>query len=49
MLLLVTVCGFKWQLKHVQLLSVCDQPFNSMGSCVGNVDNVLHNSETFLV
>lgn len=23
--------------------SVCDQPFDSARSCVGNVDNVLHN------
>lgn len=28
------------------LFSVCDRPFDSAGSCVGNVDNVLHNFES---
>lgn len=27
-------------------LSVCDQPFDRVRSCVGNVDNVLHNFES---
>lgn len=26
--------------------SVCDQPFSSARSCVGDVDNVLHNFES---
>lgn len=25
---------------------VCDQPFDSVESCVGNIDNVLHNFES---
>lgn len=32
--------------KHMGFFSVCDQPFDSAGSCVGNVDNVLHNFES---
>lgn len=41
-----TVCGFEYKLEHMGYFSVCDQPFNSVGSCVRIVDNVLHNFES---
>lgn len=41
-----TVCGFECKLGHTGFFSVCDQPFDSARSCVGNVDNVLHNFES---
>lgn len=37
------VCRFEYKLEHMGFCSVCDQPFDSVRSCVGNVDNVLHN------
>lgn len=40
------VCGFECELEHMGFFSVCDQPFDNARSCVGNVDNVLHNFES---